>query len=279
MQEADAIIASCPDDEQALSTLYDVPCSRITSIPLGVDIERFHPVTRASARAALNLPASGDLLLSVGRLVPHKGFDDIIRSLGVLKRKHHLSPRWLVIGDAVHQPGDNTTDELSRLRHVARDEGVEEQVSFVGTSPADDLPTYYGAADLYLTAPRYEPFGLTAIEAMACGTPVIGTRVGGLKLTVQHGLSGLLVPPQDPNAFAEAVATLLRAPDERATLSRQGLHWVRNSFAWSDIATRLTRLYTEVADRATRPSERDGASVLRIRPHTTAAEFQARASA
>lgn len=281
MQEADAIIAACPDDEHALCTLYDVSGSRLSAIPLGVDLDRFRPVTRASARGALDLPANDTLLLSVGRLVPHKGFDDVIRALGVLRRKHHLSPRWLVIGDQPARAADEPADELARLRHLAREEGVSDRVQFLSSCPPERLPTYYAAADLFLTAPRYEPFGVTAIEAMACGTPVIGTRVGGLKLTVQHGLSGLLVPPQDPGAFAEAVATMIRSPEERATLGRQGLHWVRGNFGWADVVTRITRLYAEVVDRTQRvPVHAGDAPVLRIRPHpAAAAEFRTRASA
>jgi D-inositol-3-phosphate glycosyltransferase len=162
---------------------------------------------------------------------------------------------------------------------VAREENVEDQVTFAGGCTQEELAAYYNAADLYVTAPRYEPFGLTALEAMACGTPVVATRVGGLKFTVQHGHSGMLVPPQDPAAMGEVVARLLRTPEERAILGRQALQRARSSFSWSDIASRVTRLYGDVVERTGRGAQLPaGAPVLRIRPHAPAPEYQERAS-
>ncbi len=280
IQEADAILASCPDDEHDLCTLYDAPSSRVSMIPIGVDLERFHAMPKSCARAALDLPANGDILLSVGRIVPQRGFDDVIRALGNMKRRHTMTPRLIIAGEAPRPTDDFGGDEVARLRHVAREEGVEEQISFVGCCSPEDLCSYYSAADLYLTAPRYEPFGLTVLEAMACGTPVVGTRVGGLKYSVQHGHTGLLVPPQDPAALGDVTARLLRSPDERSILSRQAQARARTAFSWTDVVSRVTRVYEDVMERAERSTQVPaGAPVLRIRPHAPAPEYQERATA
>jgi glycosyltransferase involved in cell wall biosynthesis len=249
-------------------------------IPIGVDLERFHAMPKSCARAALDLPANGDILLSVGRIVPQRGFDDVIRALGNMKRRHTMTPKLIIAGEAPRPTDDFGGDEVARLRHVAREEGVEEQISFVGCCSPEDLCAYYSAADLYLTAPRYEPFGLTVLEAMACGTPVVGTRVGGLKYSVQHGHTGLLVPPQDPAALGDVTARLLRSPDERSILSRQAQARARTAFSWTDVVSRVTRLYGDVMERSERSTQIPaGAPVLRIRPHAPSPEYQERATA
>lgn len=253
ISDADTIIAECPQDEQDLCTLYDAAPSRIAVIPCGVDTEHFRPLSAPYARKALGLSPQGDLLVTVGRLVPRKGTDDAIRALGVLKREHKLEPQLLIVGGEVVQAGEQETPEVVRLRRIARDETVEDQVTLVGPRGRDELGCYYSAADICLTTPWYEPFGMTPLESMACGTPVVGTRVGGIKHTVQHGTTGLLVPPHDPRAIATAVARLLRAPEERAAFAQAGLARARVAFSWTDIIARLVRTYQDAEARTPAP--------------------------
>jgi D-inositol-3-phosphate glycosyltransferase len=275
MQEADAILATSPEEEHDLCMHYDAPASRISVVPCGVDLERFHTIPRSCARSSLDLPATGDMLLGVGRLIPQKGFDDLIRAFAQLRRRHMLTPRLVIVGESMRNAEEFGPDELARLRHVAREENVEEYVTFAGACSQEELCAYYCASDVFVTAPRYEPFGLTALEAMACGTPVVGTRVGGLKFSVQHGHTGLLVPPQDPTALADVVARLLKTPEERAILGRQGQQRARAAFSWNDIVSRLTHVYGDVVERSEREASLPAtAPVLRIRPHAPAPEYQ-----
>lgn len=247
VRETDRIIAECPQDAEDLATLYGAPPNRMRIVPCGVDPERFHPVRRDRARAVLGLPVDEPVVLQLGRMVPRKGVDDVIRSASVLRERFDVSPRVLIVGGDSETPDVTRTPELARLADVARDVGVEDRVTFVGRRGGDALRYYYSAADVFISTPWYEPFGITPLEAMACGTPVVGSRVGGIKYTVVDGDTGYLVPPRDPDAIAERVARLLRAPDERIAFGRNGIERVRSRFSWDEVAQQLMRVYDQVA--------------------------------
>lgn len=247
VRETDRIIAECPQDADDLVTLYDAATNRMRIVPCGVDPARFHPVRRERARAVLGLPMDEPVVLQLGRMVPRKGVDDVLRSAGVLRQRHGLDARVLIVGGESETPDVERTPELARLADVAREAGVDDRVTFVGRRAGDALRYYYSAADVFVSAPWYEPFGITPIEAMACGTPVVGSRVGGIKYTVVDGETGYLVPPHDPDAIADRVARLLRAPDERAAFARNGIARVRSRFSWDEVVRQLLTVYDEVA--------------------------------
>ncbi len=244
--DADRIIAECPQDAEDLVVHYRARRERMCIVPCGVDRRRFHRVTRERARHVLSLDADRPILLQLGRVVPRKGIDDVIRALGHLHHDHDIKAQLLVVGGESEVPDHRATPHLSMLRAVAEASGVAEAVTFVGRRSGDVLRYYYSAADLFVTTPWYEPFGITPLEAMACGTPVIGSNVGGIKFTVVDGETGFLVPPRDPAAIASCAARLLRDHALRARMSQSATARVREHFRWPDVAASIDGLYAEV---------------------------------
>ena len=241
--EAEAIIAECPQDREDLRTLYGADPARIRVIPCGFDPEEFGPVDRQEARAALGLGRADRIILQLGRMVPRKGVDNVIRALSRLRYDHGLSARLLVVGGESREPDPAATPEIGRLRAVAEAKGVADAVTFMGSRGRRELRTYYGAADVFVTTPWYEPFGITPIEAMACGTPVIGSAVGGIKSTVVDEETGYLVPPWDPIALADRLARLWRQPQLLHDFGRNARRRVRSLFSWRRVADMVADLY------------------------------------
>ncbi|MFL5779259.1 MAG: glycosyltransferase [Chloroflexota bacterium] len=246
VREADAVIAECPQDEEDLIRLYDADPDRVAVVPCGFDPEEFRPMSRPLARLELDLDPSERILLQLGRIVPRKGIDNVIEALARLERDHDMPARLLVVGGPDREPDVDGTPELARLAGVAEAEGVRERVTFVGRRDREELATYYNAADIFLSTPWYEPFGITPLEAMACGTPVVGSNVGGIKFSVRDGETGYLVPPRDPDALAERMAHLYRNPKLLAHLGRQGIRRVHDLFTWERVAGSVAELYEEV---------------------------------
>jgi glycosyltransferase involved in cell wall biosynthesis len=144
-------------------------------------------------------------------------------------------------------PDERLTPEIARLREVARANGVADRVTFVGRREVAELPDYYAAADVFVTTPAYEPFGITPLEAMACGTPVVGSAVGGIQYSVVDGVTGYLVPPDDPAALAERLTVLQANPALRLALGRAGIARVRSQFTWERVARELLGVYQRVS--------------------------------
>jgi glycosyltransferase involved in cell wall biosynthesis len=245
---ADRVIAECPQDEQDLITLYEADPHRISMIPCGVDLISFRPVPRRKARSIVGLPQREHVVLQLGRLVPRKGIDNVIRGIARLRDLHDVRATLIIVGGDSDAPDPVRTPEIARLMSVAESEGVMDQVRFVGRRGRDSLRYYYSAADVFVTTPWYEPFGLTPLESMACGTPVIGSEVGGIRYTVCDGRTGYLVPPNDPEALAGRLARVLNDPRHRQALANEGLRRVREHFSWPGIACSLEGTYEEVLE-------------------------------
>ena len=250
VEHADAIIAECPQDCLDLITLYGAERDKIRIIPCGFDAREFWPIRQAFARRLLGFDSGDPIVLHVGRMVPRKGVDNVIRALGRLARMSALRPRLVIVGGNTDGADFAATPELARLHEIARAEGVGEQTIFTGRRSREVLKLYYSAADVFVTTPWYEPFGITPLEAMACGTPVVGSEVGGIKHSVVDGVTGYLVPPNDPDALARRLAELYCDPALRARLSRNGLQRVQKHFTWERIARSVAALYDEVAPRS-----------------------------
>jgi glycosyltransferase involved in cell wall biosynthesis len=244
--EADCVIAECPQDEEDLLCLYDADPAKLRIVPCGVDSTRFSPVPKGTARQAVGLEPDERILLQLGRLVPRKGIDNVIRGLALLGRTHGIAARLLVVGGESDEPDPVRTPEIGRLQAIAAEEGVVDRVIFVGRRGREVLKYYYGAADIFITTPWYEPFGITPLEAMACGTPVIGANVGGIKFTVRDGETGYLVPPNDPPAVAERVAHLYRYPTLLRALGARAIRRANDCFSWTNVARAIAGLYEDL---------------------------------
>jgi len=255
--EADRILAECPQDEEDLIRLYNAEPARIAIVPCGFDPTEFAPMSRPLARLELGLDPAERILLQLGRMVPRKGVDNAIRGLAALQRDHGLAARLLVVGGADRDPDPERTPELGRLKAIADEEGVGDRVMFVGRRDRHELAAYYNAADIFVSTPWYEPFGITPLEAMACGIPVLGSNVGGIKFSVRDGETGYLVPPNDPSALAERAAHLFKHPKLLSVLGRQGVRRVNDLFTWERVASGVAASYEEVltAGRLARADE------------------------
>ena len=246
VREADHIVAECPQEEEDLIRLYDADPAGISIVPAGFDPAEFWPIGKALARVALGLPPNERVILQLGRMVPRKGTETGVRALARLLHDHGIEARLLVVGGESEEPDPELTPELGRLAAIAAEEGVDDHVSFVGQRGRDSLRWYYSAADVFVSAPWYEPFGMTPVEAMACGTPVVGSNVGGIKFTVRDGETGYLVPAQDPNALAARLAHMFSHPRILETLSRQATRRARDLFTWRRVARDIARVYERV---------------------------------
>ncbi len=243
---ADAIVAECPDDRRNLVTLYNADPHKTVVIPCGFSSEEFWPIAPRFARQALGLRPDVAVLLSVGRLVPRKGVDNVIRALSVLVRRLGVPAELLVVGGSSDVPDPSLTPEIGRLRAVASEAGVADRVTFTGRRSRDLLKLYYSAADVFVATPWYESFGMTSIEAMACGTPVVGARVGGIQYSVLDGRTGFLVPPNDPSALAERVNEICCSPRLAERFSSVAVRRAYGLFRWERVTHSLATLYSDV---------------------------------
>jgi D-inositol-3-phosphate glycosyltransferase len=244
--EADRIIAECPQDEEDLIRLYNADPGKISIVPCGFDPTELSPISKPLARFALNLPPEERVILHLGRMVPRKGVDTAIRGFARLVKEHGVTARLLIVGGESDDPDPKLTPEIGRMQEIVRAEGVEEFVTFVGRRGREALKYYYSAADVFVTVPWYEPFGMTPLEAMACGTPVIGSNVGGIKFTVRDGETGYLVPPNEPQALGERLAYFFKHPKLMGVLSRQAHRRVNDLFTWQKVTGNLVAVYEEV---------------------------------
>ena len=243
---ADQIIAECPQEEEDLIRHYNADPARITVVPGGFDPTEFWPISKALARVSLGVDPDQPLIVQLGRLVPRKGVDTVIRGFARLRRDHGVNARLLIIGGDSSDPDPALTPEIGRLRGIACEENVEDHVVFVGRRGREVLKYYYSAADVFVTTPWYEPFGITPLEAMACGTPVVGANVGGIKFTVRDGETGYLVAPDDAGAIAERIAHLYRHPRLMNVFRRPAIKRANDLFTWEHVATGVATVYEDV---------------------------------
>ena len=243
VKEADRIIAECPQDFEDLINLYQAEPEKVSIVPCGFNPGEFYPINKISSKKELGLKEEDAILLQLGRMVPRKGIDNVIRALARIDNTNRPIKLVIVGGESTLDAPD---EELNRLKALVDELGVVDEVIFTGRKDRDALKQYYDAADIFVTTPWYEPFGITPLEAMACGTPVIGSNVGGIKHTVVDGQTGFLVPPNDPSALAEKITLLL---NNRNLLDNMGLHalsHVHRHYTWEKVGGLMRILYEEV---------------------------------
>jgi D-inositol-3-phosphate glycosyltransferase len=241
---SDAILASCGAEAEQLVRLYGADPSRIELVPPGVDHAFFSPGDRTGARAALAHLHLGDgpVLLFVGRIQPLKGLDVAVRALAALGRP---DATLVVVGGA---SGAGGAVEVARIHELVDQLGVADQIRMVEPQPHHLLSTYYRAADVCVVPSRSESFGLVALEAAACGTPVVAAAVGGLRTLVDDGRTGFLVEGREPTLFAAGIESILGDPALAARLGTQAAERARG-YTWSTAAGRLRRVYSDLTVR------------------------------
>jgi D-inositol-3-phosphate glycosyltransferase len=240
--EADQIVVASAHERQQLLRFYEALDEQIAIVPCGVDLDRFRPMPRAAARAAAGVTAR-HVLLFVGRLEPLKGVDILIRAAAGLDERDDLE---VIIAGGL---SDGHPEEPGRLRAVAAECGIANKVRFVGPQSQDQLVQLYNAADVTVIPSYYESFGLVAVESLACGTPVVASRVGGLTSTVRDGETGYLIPWRCPEAFLERLELLLGNELLRAHFSRAARPSVER-FRWAAIADEVAKVYRALAEPA-----------------------------
>lgn len=247
---ADAVTASCSDELRELEELGAAP-DRVHIVPCGVELDRFRPDPRRRPSPFWN--GSGlRRVVSLGRLVPRKGVDVVVRALA------QLPDAELVIAGGPDATALDRFPEALRLREVARAAGVEKRVRLIGRLDRDRSAELLASADVVAITPQYEPFGMVPLEAMASGRPVVGTAVGGLLDSVADGVTGILVPPGNPDATAAALRTLLDDPVRADTMGAAGRRRVEELFGWPRVVSLTEQAYAAARER----HERDRPSRL-----------------
>jgi len=246
ISHADRIIAECVQDKDDLCTHYNTPEGKIAIIPCGYDPQELWPIKKAAARAVLGFAGEQKIVLQLGRMVPRKGIDTAVRGFSRFLQRHEGDVTLVIVGGASEIPDPVLTPEIGRLQNIAREEGITEHVVFRGRAGRSDLKYYYSAADVFVTTPWYEPFGITPLEAMACGAPVIGSRVGGIKSSVVDGETGYLIPPRNPVHLADRLRYLYAHPDVLQTMSCRSVKRVRENFTWEIVTKAVAALYRDV---------------------------------
>jgi D-inositol-3-phosphate glycosyltransferase len=255
IQSADCLVVATPAEQSQLEFLYRTDTRKMVTIPPGVDTSRFYPIPPDEAKAVIGVPPEDRLLLFVGRIEPLKGIDTLIRAMAYVRENRLLKdcpdcPHYLaIIGGDPNLSNQDMSGEMNRLQKLCQDLGIGDLVLFLGKRGQDSLPYYYSAAEVVIVPSHYESFGMVALEAMACGTPVVASQVGGLAFLIQDGVTGYVVPDDDPAALGERLATLILNPDLRQTLGEQATYYAQD-YAWENITRRMKLLYDEVLDRS-----------------------------
>lgn len=247
MEQADCIIAATQAERMQLMWLYRANRSRIEIVPPGVALDHFRPMDRQVAKAQIGLAPHQRMFLFVGRIEPLKAVDTICEALALLKTDNPAMLNDLYIYIVGGDPDDTTPDnhEMIRLRELCRQLGLEDVVLFVGAKEQAVLPAYYNAAEALIMPSDYESFGMVALEAMACGTPVIASQVGGLAFLVQDNETGFHVPVREPHMLAERMHTLLFNPEKRQEMGQKARQ-VAESYSWQEIVRQLLQVFRNV---------------------------------
>ena len=248
---ADTIVVSTHIEREDIARLYQVNRTPIEVIPPGVNTNLFHPADTRMARQKLNLPDKRTILY-VGRIEPLKGLDILLRAVALLS--DGVGANLLIVGGSLEKDA-----ELERLNTLADNLDISDIVTFIGSVDQEQLPDYYNAADVFVLPSWYESFGLAALEAMSCGTPVVVSRVGGLTTFVEHGKTGYLVPWRCPEAFARNLETPLENPSLRKAMGSAARNKAMR-LSWAAMANELLACYnhsTELASTALREHEHE----------------------
>ncbi len=255
LAQADRIVAATPAEVAQLHWLYQADTSRVVTIPPGVDTARFYPIPKEEAKEFIGIPPEDRMLLFVGRIEPLKGLDILIQAVALMRRRgcFEQHPFCLtVIGGEPDVGRESMSVEMARLQEMRQRHNLEDFVAFLGKKGQDTLPYYYSAAEAVVVPSHYESFGMVALEAMACGTPVVASQVGGLAFLVQDGLTGYHVPVGDPEALCDRLEVLLGDTALRERMGQRAAEFAR-TYAWEHIAARIVEQYRALCDGQPEP--------------------------
>lgn len=247
-RHADRLIAATPSEAAQLESFYHVEPECMAVLPPGVDLNRFQPVAQSAAKAQIGIAPDERLILFVGRIEPLKGIDTLLRAVSLLRDRYpqvvadlHVA---IVGGDPHSAPLD---DEMARLQAMHRELDLRALVKFLGAKSQDVLPAYYAAAEMVVMPSHYESFGMVGLEAMAMGTPVVASRVGGLAHLVRDAINGYLVPPRTPEALAARILHLLIDESHRQLLGEQARQYACQ-YAWPIIVDQMLDIYSDLVE-------------------------------
>jgi len=253
IRDIERIIVQCPTEWSELVNDYGADPKKISIIPSAVNTQVFRPVERRIARKRVGIPQEPFVVVYVGRMVARKDVRNVVRALSLLidmceREKIEQGTAFppvelLLVGGETVDPDPIATPEIGVLQRLVAELGIAEHVRFVGKRQHGVLHNYYSAGDVAVTTPWYEPFGLTPLEGMACGRPVIGSDVGGISYTIVNGETGYLVPPRDPQALANRLYQLLVQPELRKRMGAAARARVESEFTWPVVALRTSALY------------------------------------
>jgi D-inositol-3-phosphate glycosyltransferase len=247
LEKANCVVATSPQEKETLRSLVSTR-GQIEIIPCGTDTNNFRLTSKADAHTKLKLNNREKVILYVGRFDPRKGIETLVRACALLKQsvKEQNTNNFKLVIVGGSSPNMPDGDEKARIENILDELGMRESTLFAGRVGHDILPLYYTAADVCVIPSHYEPFGLVAIEAMACGVPVVASNVGGLKFTIIPGETGLLVEPKDIEAFASGIHRILADELWAKKMRNQASANVNQRFSWSGVSIRLSELYRRV---------------------------------
>jgi D-inositol-3-phosphate glycosyltransferase len=244
---ADQVIAATPAEQADLQWLYELHTAKVNVIPPGVDLQRFHPIEKSAARTELGYADDERLILFVGRIEALKGIDTLIRALYYLGESAAAKKlRVLIVGGDVEEGLASLESEMGRLLSLARELGLQDRVSFLGSRNQEELVAHYAAADVVVMPSYSESFGMVALEAMACARPVVASRVGGLKYLVRDGETGYHVQEGDAAELAGRLSQLL---SDESMLQRMGqaARAEAEQYSWRRAAESISAVYESLA--------------------------------
>jgi D-inositol-3-phosphate glycosyltransferase len=256
LRVADRIVAATQAEFAQLQWLYQADTRKIVVIPPGVDLSRFYPIPADEAKEAIGVDTCNRMLLFVGRIEPLKGIDTLIQAIALMRQNGTLGEEvcLALIGGETDVSPQNVSQEMARLQEMRQQYDLGNFVTFLGQRSQETLPYYYSAAEAVVVPSVYESFGMVALEAMACGTPVVASEVGGLAFLVQDHKTGFTVPFGEPQALAEKLADLLQDENMRRSMGAQAATFARD-YSWEKITNRVKSLYDEVLEVSARSGE------------------------
>lgn len=244
IKESSCIISLSETEKNDLQEFYDTPTEKIIVIPGGVNLKQFHPVEKEKAREITNLPKNNFILLYIGRMEWRKGIGTLISAVNLLK-KDIPNLQLVIVGGKIYGKQKNIKDikEYERLFKKIEEEGVKDKVKFIGRIDHGRLLFFYSATDIFIIPSYYEPFGLVALEGMACMSPIIASNVGGLKTIIKDGVNGLLFEPRNPLDLKEKIIKLYRSQEVVDHIVKNSYNVVSKEYSWKTIANKIQDVY------------------------------------